>query len=223
MQAYEQALAAVSVPFLVRGAERFFERPEVRQAVTLLRAAARSSSADDCPAGQVRPILAGLGLTPQPARGPGHRTRPVGVPGGRSPSSPAIFLRRRAGTPRSADLAAELALRGASGQIPALEGVTLGSLHAAKGLEWDVGVPGRADRRHAADHLRAKRRGIAEERRLLYVGITRARERAVPVHGRWPGHQRRRARRPIQVPGRHPSAGAPCANPSRYGAVPVRP
>ncbi len=35
---FEQALADAGVPFQVRGAERFFDRPEVRQAVTLLRA-----------------------------------------------------------------------------------------------------------------------------------------------------------------------------------------
>ncbi len=38
----EQALATAGVPFQLRGAERFFDRAEVRQAVGLLRAAARS-------------------------------------------------------------------------------------------------------------------------------------------------------------------------------------
>ncbi len=44
-QGLEQALAAAGVPFQLRGAERFFDRAEVRQAVGLLRAAARSASA----------------------------------------------------------------------------------------------------------------------------------------------------------------------------------
>ena len=39
------------------------------------------------------------------------------------------------------------------------------------------GVPARAHRRHGADHLRETGEAIEEERRLLYVGITRARER----------------------------------------------
>ncbi len=43
-QGLEQALAAAGVPFQLRGAERFFDRAEVRQAVGLLRAAARSAS-----------------------------------------------------------------------------------------------------------------------------------------------------------------------------------
>ena len=53
--------AEAGVPFQVRGAERFFDRAEVRQAVGLIRAAARSASAQDDPAGQVRPILSGPG------------------------------------------------------------------------------------------------------------------------------------------------------------------
>jgi DNA helicase-2/ATP-dependent DNA helicase PcrA len=42
---FEQALAEAGVPFQVRGTERFFERPEVRQAMGMLRAAAASSRA----------------------------------------------------------------------------------------------------------------------------------------------------------------------------------
>ena len=38
---YEEAFAAAGVPYLMRGGERFFERAEVRRAVTLLRGAAR--------------------------------------------------------------------------------------------------------------------------------------------------------------------------------------
>jgi DNA helicase-2/ATP-dependent DNA helicase PcrA len=41
--AYEQALGQAGVAFQVRGAERFFDRAEVRQAVGLIRAAARSA------------------------------------------------------------------------------------------------------------------------------------------------------------------------------------
>ena len=38
-EAFEEALASRGLPYVVRGATRFFERPEVRQAVTLLRGA----------------------------------------------------------------------------------------------------------------------------------------------------------------------------------------
>ena len=38
---FELALAEAGVPYVVRGAERFYERPVVRQALVLLRGAAR--------------------------------------------------------------------------------------------------------------------------------------------------------------------------------------
>src|SRR4051812_11212053 len=42
-ETYEEALADAQVPYVVRGAERFFERPEVRQAMIALRAAVLST------------------------------------------------------------------------------------------------------------------------------------------------------------------------------------
>ena len=40
-EAFEEALAARGIPYVVRGAARFFDRAEVREAVTRLRGAAR--------------------------------------------------------------------------------------------------------------------------------------------------------------------------------------
>ena len=65
--------------------------------------------------------------------------------------------------------------RAAEQHAPPVQGVTLASLHAAKGLEWDsVFVVGASDGLipiSLADGLEA----VEEERRLLYVGLTRAR------------------------------------------------
>src|SRR5690606_5450103 len=44
--AYEQALTEAGIPYVVRGSERFFERPEVKQAITLFRGALRAASGD---------------------------------------------------------------------------------------------------------------------------------------------------------------------------------
>ena len=69
---FEQALSDAGVPFAVKGAELFFDRAEVRQAVGLLRAAARSTAPDEAPADAVRAVLSGLGLTAQPPAGRGQ-------------------------------------------------------------------------------------------------------------------------------------------------------
>jgi DNA helicase-2/ATP-dependent DNA helicase PcrA len=78
--------------------------------------------------------------------------------------------------PDSADFLAELEQRAAAQHAPTVQGVTLASLHAAKGLEWDavflVGlVEGTLPIQHAVTTEQ-----VDEERRLLYVGVTRARE-----------------------------------------------
>ncbi len=53
----EQALADRSIPYLVRGGERFYERPEVRQALLVLRNQARAVAGDE-PGGAVEQIKA---------------------------------------------------------------------------------------------------------------------------------------------------------------------
>jgi DNA helicase II / ATP-dependent DNA helicase PcrA len=174
-QGLEQALAHIGVPFQLRGAERFFDRGEVRQAVALLHAAARSASADDEPAAQVGAVLASIGLTPQ---APGGR----GTARERWESLEALAQLAAdffAGAPQAtlADLAAELAMRSAIGHAPAAAGVTVASLHSAKGLEWDsVFLAGLTDGTVPIIYAQSDE-AIEEERRLLYVGATRARHR----------------------------------------------
>jgi DNA helicase II / ATP-dependent DNA helicase PcrA len=70
----------------------------------------------------------------------------------------------------------EVERRAASQQAPKAEGVTLATLHAAKGLEWDhVFVAGVHEGTVPITYA-ATPRAVEEERRLLYVGMTRARE-----------------------------------------------
>jgi DNA helicase II / ATP-dependent DNA helicase PcrA len=173
--AYEQALAEAGVPFQLRGAERFFDRDEVRQAVGLLRAAARSAAAPDDPAAEVRPILASIGLTAQPPAGRGTaRDRWESLEALAQLAAAFFAANPQAGL---ADLAAELAVRSAIGHAPAMAGVTLASLHSAKGLEWQaVFLPGLTDGTVPIVYAQTDE-AVEEERRLLYVGITRARER----------------------------------------------
>ncbi|MEU1024563.1 ATP-dependent DNA helicase UvrD2, partial [Streptomyces sp. NPDC005904] len=74
-----------------------------------------------------------------------------------------------------ADLVAELDERANAQHAPTVEGVTLASLHAAKGLEWDsVFLVGLAEGMMPITYAKTDEQ-IEEERRLLYVGVTRAR------------------------------------------------
>lgn len=172
---FEEALADAGVAFQLRGAERFYERAEVKQAIGLLRAAAASASPDEDPAEQVRPVLTGLGLAKGPPRGRGKAAE-------RWESLDALarlaeeFFAAHPGA-RLADLSAELQLRSAIGHAPDAGGVTLASLHAAKGLEWDaVFLPGLNDGALPISYA-ATAQAIEEERRLFYVGLTRAKDR----------------------------------------------
>jgi DNA helicase-2/ATP-dependent DNA helicase PcrA len=175
--ALERALAERGVPCQVRGAERFFDRREVRQATGLLRAAAKSVSTEDGsdPPAEVRHILAGLGLT---------RDAPAGRGAARERWESLEALAQLAADyfaahPEAAlaGFVAELGRRSAIEHAPAIQGVTLASLHAAKGLEWDVVfLPGLTEGTLPIVYAQTDE-AIEEERRLLYVGVTRARER----------------------------------------------
>ncbi|PZG28794.1 ATP-dependent DNA helicase [Spongiactinospora gelatinilytica] len=169
-EAYEQAFTTAGVPYLVRGAERFFERPEVREAVVLLRGAARSAAADDPLAPTVHHILGGKGFTPQPPDGGRARER--------WESLKALAELAEDMAARGADLpafVAELERRAAEQHAPPIEGVTFASLHSAKGLEWDaVFLVGLTDGMMPIVYAETPDQ-VEEERRLLYVGVTRAR------------------------------------------------
>jgi len=201
LERFEHALAAAKVPFAVRGAERFYERPEVRQALVLLRGAARAESADtdatpvpaDLPAA-VRHVLASAGLTAEPpaARGAARErweslAAIAGLAEDLAVSRPGASL---------AEFAAELSGRAETGHAPTATAVTLATMHAAKGLEWDaVLLPGLVEGIMPIVHARTAE-AVEEERRLLYVGVTRARRH---LHLSWaparaPGAERLRQR-----------------------------
>jgi DNA helicase-2/ATP-dependent DNA helicase PcrA len=67
--------------------------------------------------------------------------------------------------------------RAAAQHAPAVDGVTLASLHSAKGLEWDaVFLVGLVEGTLPIQYADGDDAAIEEERRLLYVGVTRARQ-----------------------------------------------
>lgn len=175
---YEQTMAARDVPYRLHGAERFFERPEVREAGALLLGAAHGSvdpalEGLDVP-GKVRRLLASRGWTPAPPSGSGAARDRWESLAALVRLAEDFVVARPAAT--LADLVAELRERAAAQHAPAVEGVTLASLHAAKGLEWDaVFLVGLTEGMMPITYAKTDEQ-VEEERRLLYVGLTRARK-----------------------------------------------
>ncbi|MDO5617147.1 ATP-dependent helicase [Kocuria sp.] len=198
-QAYETALADAGIGFKLRGTEQFFRRPEIRQALLQIRSAAHAVDPDHSVDGQgadphavgqtVRDMVSSLGWSAKAPRVTGairetweslaalvDMTDRMAVA-----HAEAVESARVAGQPHPGEftlrhVAEELGRRAAQQDAPAVEGVTLASLHSAKGLEWDaVFLVGLTEGlvpiafAETADE-------VDEERRLLYVGITRARE-----------------------------------------------
>jgi DNA helicase-2/ATP-dependent DNA helicase PcrA len=176
-EAYEQALASAGIGYQLRGGERFFARKEVRDAILQLRAATRAvAESAPQPLGQlVRDIVASLGYTDAaPHSGGALRERWESLAALVALADELVLSR---GPEFSlSDFVNELQERSLAQHAPTVQGVTLASLHAAKGLEWDavflVGLSEGLMPISFADTPEA----VDEERRLLYVGITRARE-----------------------------------------------
>jgi DNA helicase-2/ATP-dependent DNA helicase PcrA len=184
-EAFEAAFADAGVGYLVRGGQRFVQRKEVRDAIVLLRGAARSADPERPMPDQVRDILAAAGWADQPpaARGAARERWDAmqalvsladDLAAAATPETPATV----------AALVAELDERAAAQHAPTVEGVTLASLHAAKGLEWDAVFLAGMSEGLMPISLAETDNAVHEERRLLYVGITRAREHLELSFGR---------------------------------------
>ncbi len=168
----EQALGAAGIGFHVRG-EGFFARPEVRRAMAVVRSLARHPL-------EV-PLADALALAFERDLGVRRVDSPAGEPAAERHAAVVTLLELAEDLVRSdpgADPAAFLAQvesRMATEAGGVATGVELLTYHRAKGLEWDaVFLPaleeGTLPIRQATEPLE-----LAEERRLLYVGITRAR------------------------------------------------
>ena len=147
----ESALNQAGVENQVRSAERFFNRPEVREILTAIRSASVLSEGDWV--SDLRDALKPFGES-EYVRAFLQLARELDSDG---LTSLRAFLR-------------EVEDRAEQNNPPVLPGVALATLHAAKGLEWPkVYVAG-----VSASVLPWGNQPIEEERRLFYVGITRA-------------------------------------------------
>lgn len=164
----QQALAAAGVATTVLGGTRFFELAEVRQAILALRGAAVAPT----PLGflaTVRDVLRSIGLSDEPPEAGGALRE------GWEARRAILSLAENAGPDATLrGFADELMARAKDQHEPTMETVTLSTLHAAKGLEWPyVHLAGWNEGLLPISYA-ADAEAVDEERRLAYVGITRA-------------------------------------------------
>jgi DNA helicase-2/ATP-dependent DNA helicase PcrA len=169
----EEALTRAGVAYQVRGM-RFYDRPEVRSAMASLRRPPITAVGPELPAAVRARWAEAVGYEEDGgAEGEEARERQASL------ETLLAIVDALAASDPAADAAtviADLDARAAHERAGSAEGVNLLTYHRAKGLEWDaVFLPsleeGILPIRQAKDDDAA----TAEERRLLYVGITRAR------------------------------------------------
>ncbi len=169
-EAIEHALTQAGIDYQVRGGERFFNRAEIQNAIRAVRAEAVSNI--DKPLYQaVTDIVRSLGWqTQQPTDKGSPREKWESLNS---------FLAITEELPEGAtiaDFAKELDERQRSQHEPVKAAITLSTMHAAKGLEWDlVFIVGLTEGYLPITYAQSESE-IREEQRLLYVGLTRARK-----------------------------------------------
>jgi DNA helicase-2/ATP-dependent DNA helicase PcrA len=168
--ALEQALADEGISTTIHGAQRFYDLPEVKQAILALRGASVSVAGEPL-FKSVSDVLRSVGWSQEAPQTTGAaRTKwealnALMVMADEAPEGTTF----RAFTD-------ELLARQAAKHEPTMHAVTLASIHSAKGLEWDsVHVIGLTEGLFPISYAQSLE-AIAEERRLLYVAITRARK-----------------------------------------------
>ncbi len=186
------ALSSRGIPATVLGGKRFWDLPEVRQALLALRGASVAPLSGSFLA-TVRDILRSLGLTDE--------APPAGGALRDAWEARAAVLRLAEEAPAEMTLRAftdELTTRAKAQHEPALRTVTLATLHAAKGLEWDhVHLMGLSEGLLPISYATTFEQ-VDEERRLAYVGITRAARTLSLSWARMSGHRERQRSRFLQ-------------------------
>ena len=159
---YEEAFALAGIPFQVRGAA-FIRRQAAQRTIRMLRGRRDASAI-----GAVTEAVRKQGWTARPATRP--RRRGADAPG--RPLPPAVA--RRAAPPGSsvADFLRDLEER-FSAETQG-RGVELLTYHRAKGLEWEAVFLPRLEEKELPYGKATRGDRLAEERRLFYVGMTRA-------------------------------------------------
>ncbi len=172
LPAIEDALTRAGIGFTVRGL-RFFDRREIRDARHLLRRAHPAETGGALVAAIEKLFVERMGLDDVAAdAGSEGRERAaslellLGIVDDLAVADPRLTIDA---------VLAELDRRHAAEAANSTDGVNLLTYHRAKGLEWDAVYLPALDEGLLPIRQAKEDEEIAEERRLLYVGITRAR------------------------------------------------
>ncbi len=172
LPAIEDALTRAGIGFTVRG-RRFFDRREVREALRLLRRAQPADTGDALVAAIEKLFVEKMGLDDVAAdAGQEGRERAaslellIGIVTDLAATDPALTIDA---------VLAEFEGRQVAESAASADGVNLLTYHRAKGLEWDAVYLPALDEGVLPIRQAKEDQEVAEERRLLYVGITRAR------------------------------------------------
>ena len=168
----EAALTRARIPFRVRG-QRFFERQEVRDALRLVKKLPETATGPMLVHLLEERLITEMGyLAGDDSGGPAARERTASL-------ALVIELAQEAavadGAIDPARLLADFAARAAAEAEGSADGVNLLTYHRAKGLERDAVFLPQLEEGTLPIRQANSDDEIAEERRLLYVGLTRAR------------------------------------------------
>ena len=171
LNSIEKAIAAAGLPYQVRNNERFFDRMDVREFLKGVRTASVIPTEGVYWLDELRtlaqPFLTGTAI--DGIAGLLHLARELDADDSFAPKTLRAYLR-------------EVEDRVQQNNPPTMPVITLATLHAAKGLEWErvflIGVsesilPFDSGNTGAGPENQS---AIDEERRLFYVGITRAKK-----------------------------------------------
>jgi DNA helicase II / ATP-dependent DNA helicase PcrA len=151
----KSALNNLKIASQIKSGERFFDRVDVRDAMRVIRSASVLPS-------EIGDWYADLVSVLRPFGDADYVTAFLRL---------AKSIQENGGTNMRAFLR-EIEDRAEQNNPPTLPGITLATLHAAKGLEWNhlflIGV---------SDGVLPMGNDLNEERRLFYVGVTRAKQR----------------------------------------------
>jgi DNA helicase-2/ATP-dependent DNA helicase PcrA len=169
LNSIEKAIAAAGLPYQVRNNERFFDRMDVREFLKGVRTASVIPTEGVYWLDELRtlsqPFL--TGATIDGIAGLLHLARELDADDSFAPKTLRAYLR-------------EVEDRVQQNNPPTMPVLTLATLHAAKGLEWErvflIGVSESILPFESGNTGPENQSTIDEERRLFYVGITRAKK-----------------------------------------------